>query len=294
MMWLRFSPAAWKKFHAALNSPLKSSIHALVEEYFHARGWTVVRFEIIYGYLVPYRVRELKVLLRPQGEKPWNEQPVYSVMLEPIGKNIFASVYLAELPRNAEEPKPLPSIAQSLVKRLSNWMRSLDVEHLSDAGSQTGAGACAEMPLHAHGSGHEAGSRQDAPSESPTGDSEGAERPTPQDGADGAESRANSVARECSTHRHPAPLGSGSEEEAWELPEPCADGNTADTDEASADATPSTEEATSGEEPSIPPDEVGEALRELSTVPSAGAAQEDAAERQRRNILRNFKRCAGS
>jgi hypothetical protein len=291
MMLLKFSPEAWKKFHAALNSPLKPSIHARVEEYFHARGWTVVQFEIIYGFIVPYRVRELKVQLRPQGDKPWNEQPVYSVHLEPIGENIFASVYLAELPRNAEEPKPLPSVAQSLVKRLSNWMRSLDVEHLSDAGSQTGAGACAEIALHPHGSGHEAGSRQNAPSQSPTGDCDGAESPPPQDGSPDA-TCANRVAQATAVGCD-NPAGSGSEAanqaaaDADERAEPYTD-----ADDAAQDAPPFCAEATSGDAPMNPEGDREEAPRESSTVPSAGVAHaESAAVRQsRRNLLRDYAR----
>jgi hypothetical protein len=290
MMLLRFSPEAWKKFHAALNSPLKSSIHARVEEYFHARGWAVVRFEIIYGYLVPYRVRELKVLLRPQGEKPWNEQPVYSLMIEQIGEDIFASVYLAELPRNAEEPKPLPSVAQSLVKRLSNVMRALPVEHLNEEGSRTGAGACAETPLHAHGSGHETGSRQNAPSQSPTGDCDGADSLPPQDGSPDAIC-ANRVARATAVGCD-NPAGSGSDAanqaaaDAAERAEPHTDAS-----DAALDAPPFCAEATSGDALSNLSEEAEEAPRESSTVPSAGVAQEDAAVRQsRRNILREYAR----
>ena len=291
MMLLKFSPEAWKKFHAALNSPLKPSIHARVEEYFHARGWTVVQFEIIYGYLVPYRVRELKVQLRPQGDKPWNEQPVYSVHLEPIGENIFASVYLAELPRNAEQPKPLPSVAQSLVKRLSNWMRSLDVEHLSDAGSRTGAGACAGLPLHPHGSGYESGSRQNAPSESSTGDCDGADSPPPQDGSPDA-TCANRVAWATAVGCD-NPAGSGSET-AHQAAADAAEraGPYTDADDAAQDAPPFCAEATSGVALSNLSEAAEEASRESSTVPSAGVAHaESAAVRQsRRNLLRDYAR----
>jgi len=54
-MWLRFSPAAWKKFHAALNTLPHGEIRAFVEQYFHARGWTVVAFDPTYTWspLVP-------------------------------------------------------------------------------------------------------------------------------------------------------------------------------------------------------------------------------------------------
>jgi hypothetical protein len=187
---------------------------------------------------------------------------------------------------------PTKNFAQSLVKRLSNALRSLPVEHLNQEGSRTGAGACADLPLHAHGSGHEAGSRQNAPSESPTGDCDGADSPPPQDGDSGTESCANRGARGNSVSCHPAPSGSGSEEEAWELPEPCADGDTA-TEDAPADATPSAEEATSGDAPMSPEGDREEAPRESSTVPSAGVAQEDAAARQRRNILREYARRTG-
>jgi hypothetical protein len=291
MMLLRVSPEAWKKFHAALNSPLKSSIHARVEEYFHARGWTVVQFHPVYVGLSPYRVRRLDVMLRPHGDKPWNEQPVYAVKLEPIGEDIFACVYLAELPRDAEEPKPLPSVAQSLVKRLSNWMRSLDVEHLSDAGSQTGAGACAEIALHPHGSGHEAGSRQDAPSQSPAGDCDGADSPPPQDGSPDAIC-ANSVAR-ATVVGCDNPAGSGSEtakravSDAVERAEPHTDAG-----DAAQNEPPFGAEATSGVALSNLSDAAEEASRESSTVPSAGVAHaESAAVRQsRRNLLRDYAR----
>jgi hypothetical protein len=291
---LRFSPAAWKKLHAALNSGARRQVPALVEEYFRVRGWTVVQFHPVYVGLSPYRVGRLELLLRPQGEKPWNEQPVYAVVCRYSndGDGIVACVYLAELPRNAEQPKPLTSVAQSLVKRLSNVLRSLPAEHLNEEGSQTGAGACAEMPLHPNGSGHEAGSRQDAPSESPAGDSDGADNPPPQDGRSGGESCANRGARGNSPPSNPASSGSGSEGKAWEPPEPCADEKTADTMDAPADATPSTEEATSGDAPMSPEGDREEATRESSTVPSAGVAYaENAAVRQsRRNLLRDYAR----
>jgi hypothetical protein len=292
MIRLRFSSTAWKKLHAALNTGTRRQVPALVEEYFHARGWTVVQFNPVYVGLSPYRVGRLEVLLRPQGDKPWNEQPVYAVVCRPTTAGPVATVYLHELPQNAEEPKPLISVAQSLVKRLSNVLRSLPVEHLDEEGSRTGAGACAETPLNPHGSGHEAGSRQDAPSQSPTGDCDGADNPPPQDGDSGAESCANRGARDNSALCHPAPLGSGSEEEAWELLESRADGNTADARDASTDATPSVGEATSGDAPMSPDGDREEAPRESSTVPSAGAAHaESAAVRQsRRNLLRDYAR----
>ncbi len=293
MIRLRLSPEAWKKFHAALNSETRRKIPALVEKYFRERGWTVVQFHPVYVGLSPYRVGRLEMLLRPHGDKPWNEQPVYAVVCKysDDGRGIVACVSLAEVPLDADEPKPLISIAQSLVKRLSNVLRSLPVEHLNEEGSQTGAGACAGLPLHPHGSGHEAGSRQDAPSQSPTGDCDGADSPPPQDGDSGTESCANRGARGNPVSCHPAPSGSGSEEEAWELPEPCADGNTA-TEDASADATPFAEEATSGDAPMNLSEETEEATRESSTVPSAGVAHaESAAVRQsRRNLLRDYAR----
>ena len=293
MMWLRFSPAAWKKLHAALNTRPHREIRAFVEAYFHARGWTVVQFHPVYVGLSPYRVGRLEMLLRPHGEKPWNEQPVYAVVCRysDDGDSIVAHVYPVEIPIDAEEFKPLAPVAQSLVKRLSNILRALPVEHLNEAGSQTGAGACEEMPLHAHGSGREAGSRQNAPSESPTGDSDGADNPPPQDGDSGAESCANRGARGNSASCHPAPSGSGPEEEAWELPEPCADGNTA-TGDAPVDATPSAGEATDGDAPMSLSGEEGEASRESSTVPTVCAAHaESAAVRQsRRNLLRDYAR----
>jgi len=290
---LRFSPAAWKKFHAALNTGTRRQIPALVEEYFRARGWTVVQFHPVYVGLSPYRVGRLEVLLHPHGDKPWNEQPVYAVVCKHSDDSdgIVAYVYPVEIPIDSEEPKPIESIAQSLVKRLSNILRALPAEHLNEAGSQAGAGACAEMPLNPHGSGHEAGSQQDAPSESPTGDSDGADKPPPQDGDSGAESCANRGARGNSASCHPAPSGSGSEEEAWELPEPCADGNTA-TEDAPVDATPSAGEATDGDAPMSLSGEEGEASRESSTVPTVCAAHaENAAVRQsRRNLLRAYAR----
>jgi len=290
---LRISPEAWKKFHAALNTGTRRQIPALVEEYFRARGWTVVQFHPVYVGLSPYRVGRLELLLRPHGDKPWNEQPVYAVVCKHSddGDGIFAYVYPAELPIDSEEPKPIESIAQSLVKRLSNILRALPAEHLNEEGSRTGAGACADMPLNPHGSGHEAGSRQNAPSESPTGDSDGADNPPPQDGDSGAESCANRGARGNSASCHPAPSGSGSEEEAWELPEPCADGNTA-TGDALVDTTPSAGEATDGDAPMSLSGEEGEASRESSTVPTVCAAHaESAAVRQsRRNLLRAYAR----
>jgi hypothetical protein len=294
-MQLRLSPEAWKKFHAALNTGTRRQIPALVEEYFRARGWTVVQFHPVYVGLSPYRVGRLEVLLRPHGDKPWNEQPVYAVVCKHSDNSdgIVAYVYPVEIPID-DEFKPLAPVAQSLVKRLSNILRALPVEHLNEAGSQTGAGACEEMPLHAHGSGHEAGSRQNAPSESPTGDSDGADNPPPQDGDSGAESCANRGARGNSAPCHPAPSGSGSEEEAWELPKPCADGNTA-TEDAPADATPSAGEATSGVALSNLSEAAEESPRESSTVPSAGVAYaENAAVRQsRRNLLRDYARRTG-
>jgi len=291
MMWLRFSPAAWKKFHAALNTLPHGEIRAFVEQYFHARGWTVVAFDPTYTDIRSYRVGRLDVLFRPQGDKPWNEQPVYAVMLEPVGEDIFASVRLAELPPNAEAPKPLASVAQSLVKRLSNWMRALDVEHLNDAGSQTGAGACAETPLNPHGSGHEAGSRQNAPSQSPTGDCDGADSPPPQDGSPDAIC-ANKVARATVVGcNNPAGLGSEAANQAAADAAERA-GPYTDADDAALDAPPSSAEATSGDALSNLSEAAEEAPRESSTVPSAGVAHaESAAVRQsRRNLLRDYAR----
>jgi hypothetical protein len=209
----------------------------------------------------------------------------------PIDEDILAVVHLAELPRNADEPKPLPSVAQSLVKRLSNILRALPVEHLNEEGSRTGAGACEEIPLHPHGSGYESGSRQNAPSESPTGDSDGADSPPPQDGFPDAIC-ANKVARAtvvgCNN-----PAGSGSEvahqaaADAAERAEPHTD-----ADDAAQDAPPFCTEATSGDALSNLPEAAEEAPRESSTVPSAGVAHaESAAVRQsRRNLLRDYAR----
>ena len=293
MIWLRFSPEAWKKLHAALNTGARRLVPALVEEYFHARGWTVVQFHPVYVGLSPYRVGRLEVLLRPQGEKPWNEQPVYAVVCKysDDGRGIVACVSLAELPRNAEEPKPLISVAQSLVKRLSNVLRALPVEHLNDAGSQTGAGACAEMPLNPHGSGHEAGSRQNAPSQSPTGDCDGVESPPPQDGSPGA-TCANRVARATAVGcDNPAGSGSEAASQAAADAAECAEPNT-DAGDAAQDAPPFCAEATSGDAPMSPDGVREKATRESSTVPSAGVAfAENAAVRQsRRNLLRDYAR----
>ena len=293
MMWLRFSPAAWKKLHAALNTGTRRQVPALVEEYFRARGWTVVQFHPVYVGLSPYTVGRLEVLLRPHGDKPWNEQPVYAVVCKHSddGDGIVACVYLAELPRNAEEPKPIESVAQSLVKRLSNVLRALPVEHLNDAGSQTGAGACVEMPLNPHGSGYESGSRQNAPSQSPTGDCDGADSPPPQDGSPDA-TCANRVAWATAVGCD-NPAGSGSETaeqaaaDAAERAEPYTD-----ADDAAQDAPPFCAEATSGDAPMNLSEAAEEAPRESSTVPSAGVAHaESAAVRQsRRNLLRDYAR----
>ena len=291
-MWLRFSATAWKKFHAALNTLLHREIRAFVEEYFHARGWTVVAFDPTYTDIRSYRVGRLDVLFRPQGDKPWNEQPVYAVRLVTVDEDIFAAVHLAELPRNAEQPKPLISVAQSLVKRLSNCMRALPVEHLNDAGSQTGAGACAEMSLNPHGSGHEAGSRQNAPSQSSTGDCDGADSPPPQDGSPDA-TRANRVAWATAVGCD-NPAGSGSEtanQAASDAVERA--GPHTDAGDAAQDEPPFGAEATSGVAlPNLSEAAEEEASRESSTVPSAGVADaENAAVRQlRRNLLRDYAR----
>jgi len=293
-MWLRFSATAWKKFHAALNTLPHREIRAFVEAYFHARGWTVVAFDPTYTHIRPYSVGRLDVQLRPHGDKPWNEQPVYAVRLVPVEEDIFAAVHLAELPRNAD--KPLPSVAQSLVKRLSNVLRALPVEHLTESGSQTGAGACVETPLNPHGSGYEAGSRQNAPSQSPTGDCDGVESPPPQDGSPDA-TCANRVAWATAARVGcDNPAGSGSEAanqaaaDAAERAEP----NT-DADDAAQDAPPFGAEATSGDAPSNLSEAAEEASRESSTVPSAGVAYaESAAVRQsRRNLLRDYARRTG-
>jgi hypothetical protein len=290
-MRLRFSRTAWKKFHAALNTVPHREIRAFVEEYFHARGWTVVAFDPVYTDISPYSVGRLDVKFRPHGDKPWNEQPVYAVRLVPVDEDILAVVHLAELPRNAEQPKPLMSVAQSLVKRLSNCMRALPVAHLSESGSQTGAGACAETPLNPHGSGHEAGSRQNAPSQSPTGDCDGANSPPPQDGFTEA-TCANRVAQATAVGcDNPAGLGSEAAyqaaADAAERAEPYTD-----ADDAAQDAPPFGAEATSGDEPMNPEGVREEAPRESSTVPSAGVAHaESAAVRQsRRNLLRDYAR----
>jgi len=291
-MWLRFSATAWKKFHAALNTLLHREIRAFVEEYFHARGWTVVAFDPTYTDIRSYRVGRLDVLFRPQGDKPWNEQPVYAVRLVTVDEDIFAAVHLAELPRNAEQPKPLISVAQSLVKRLSNCMRALPVEHLNDAGSQTGAGACAEMSLNPHGSGHEAGSRQNAPSQSSTGDCDGADSPPPQDGSPDA-TRANRVAWATAVGCD-NPAGSGSEtanQAASDAVERA--GPHTDAGDAAQDEPPFGAEATSGVAlPNLSEAAEEEASREPNTVPSAGVAHaESAAVRQsRRNLLRDYAR----
>jgi len=293
MIRLRFSPLAWKKLHAALNTEARRHVPTIVEEYFRVLDWTVVQFHPVYVGLSPYRVGRLEVLLRPHGEKPWNEQPVYAVVCKHSddGDGVVACVYLAELPRNAEEPKPIESIAQSLVKRLSNILRALPVEHLNEEGSRTGAGACAEMPLHAHGSGHEAGSRQNAPSQSPTGDCDGADSPPPQDGSRDAIC-ANRVARVIAVVCD-NPAGSGSEAaeqaaaDAAERAEPHTD-----TGDAAQDAPPFGAEATSGVALLNLSEEAEEVPRESSTVPSAGVAHaESAAVRQsRRNLLRDYTR----
>jgi hypothetical protein len=298
MIRLRFSTAAWKKLHAALNTIPHGEIRAFAEEYFHARGWTLVAFDPIYTCICPYSVGRLEVKLRPHGDKPWNEQPVYAVecRYSDDGKGIVACVYLAELPRNAEQPKPLISIAQSLVKRLSNVLRSLPVEHLNEEGSRTGAGACGEIPLHPHGSGYESGSQQDAPSQSPTGDCDGADSPPPQDGSPDA-TCANRVAQAIAARVGcDNPAGSGSDAahqaaaDAAERAEPHTD-----ADDAAQDAPPSCAEATSGDAPMNPDGGREEATRESSTVPSAGVAYaESAAVRQsRRNLLRDYARRAG-
>jgi len=290
---LRLSPEAWKKFHAALNTGTRRQIPALVEEYFRARGWTVVQFHPVYVGLSPYRVGRLEMLLRPHGDKPWNEQPVYAVVCKHSddGDSIVAYVYPVEIPIDAEEFKPLASIAQSLVKRLSNILRALPAEHLNEAGSRTGAGACADMPLNPHGSGHEAGSRQNAPSQSPTGDCDGADSPPPQDGSPDA-TCANRVAWATAVGCD-NPAGSGSET-AHQAAADAAEraGPYTDADDAAQDAPPFCAEATSGVALSNLSEAAEEASRESSTVPSAGVADaENATVRQfRRNLLRDYAR----
>jgi len=290
-MRLRFSATAWKKFHAALNTLPHREICAFVDAYFHARGWTLVAFDPTYTYIRPYSVGRLDVKFRPQGDKPWNEQPVYAVRLVPVDEDILAAVHIADLPRNAEQPKPLPSVAQSLVKRLSNVLRALPVEHLNDAGSQTGAGACVEMPLNPHGSGYESGSRQNAPSQSPKGDCDGADSPPPQDGSPDA-TCANRVAWATAVGCDNL-AGSGSET-AHQAAADAAEraGPYTDADDAAQDAPPFCAEATSGVTLSNLSEAAEEASRESSTVPSAGVAHaESAAVRQsRRNLLRDYAR----
>ncbi len=300
MIRLRFSPEAWKKLHAALNTGARRQVPAFVEEYFRARGWTVVQFHPVYVGLSPYRVGRLEVLLRPHGDKPWNEQPVYAVVCKysDDGRGIVACVSLAEVPLDEEtlvvkETEQLRAIAQSLVKRLSNALRALPVEHLNEEGSRTSAGACADVPLNPHGSGHESGSRQDAPSQSPTGDCDGADSPPPQDGSPDA-TCANRVAWATAVGCD-NPVGSGSEAagqaaaDAAERAEPHTD-----ADDAALDAPPFGAEATSGDAPMSPDGVREEATREPSTVPSAGVAHaESAAVRQsRRNLLRDYARRA--
>jgi hypothetical protein len=217
-------------------------------------------------------------------------QPPFSLSIYAKGNWVVCAVW-------SEEEVDLP-VVQSLVKRLSNWMRSLGSEHQTQAGAEAGAGQCAEAPLNPQGSQHAAGSRQDAPSESPAGDSDGAERPEPpRVGARRRSGRAKRVAR----HDRPVmgdPAASGSEagERATDAPASCADASIASAMDAPADAAPSVGEASGGDEPLNPPVEAGEAPREWSTVPSAAVArEEDAAVRQaRRNILRKFARHASA
>jgi hypothetical protein len=217
-------------------------------------------------------------------------QPPFSLSIYAMGNWVVCAAC-------SEEEVDIP-VAQSLVKRLSNWMRSLESAHATQAGAEAGAGQCAEMPLHPRGSQHEAGSRQDAPSESPAGDSDGAERPEPpRVGVRRRSGRAKCVAR----HDRPVvgdPAASGSEagERATDAPASCADAKIASAMDALTDAAPSVREASGGDEPLNPPDEAGEAPREWSTVPSAVVAcEEDAAVRRaQRNILRQFARHASA
>jgi hypothetical protein len=218
------------------------------------------------------------------------EQPPFSLSIYAKGKWVVCAVW-------SEDEDIDIRVVQSLVKRLSNWMRSLESAHAAQAGAETGAGQCAEVPLRPQGSQHAAGSRQDAPFESPTGDSDGAERPEPpRVGVRCRSGRAKCVARhDRPAVDNPAASGSGTGERATDAPVSCADANIASASEAPADAAPSAGEASGGDE-LIPPDEAGEAPREWSTVPSAAVARgEDAAVRQaRRNILRQFARHASA
>jgi hypothetical protein len=217
-------------------------------------------------------------------------QPPFSLSIYAKGNWVVCAVW-------SEEEVDIP-VAQSLVKRLSNWMRSLESEHQASAGAEAAAGQCAEMPLRPQGSQHAAGSRQDAPSESPTGDSGGTERPKPpRVGASGESGCAKCVAQhDRLAASNPAASGSDAGERATGAPASCADANVASAEDALADAAPSAREASGGDESLNPPVEAGEAPREWSTVPSAAVAREEdaAVRRARRNILRQFARHASA
>ena len=231
------------------------------------------------------------VVVRLRDGTPWWDAPVYRIEVEESARGVRVCVTCDTPPFVVAH-----AIGQSLVKRLSNWARALRVEHQTEAGGMTGAGQCAETPIHASGSQHESGSQQDAPSESPTGDSDGAQTaPTPQDGS-GEPTCANSVAQDrVFPHDNPAPSVSSANGGAWNPRAECPDGRTADTGNADTDATPSMSEATDGVETMNPEGVLGESPREPSTVPTVGVATEDAAVRQaRRNILRAFKRAEPS
>jgi hypothetical protein len=218
----------------------------------------------------------------------YTDQPSFTLSIYAMGNWVVCAVW-------SEEAVDIP-VVQSLVKRLSNWMRSLESEH--QASAETGAGQCAEQPLHPRGGQHASGSRQDAPSESSAGDSDGAERPEPpRVGARRRSGCANRVAQHGrSAVGDPAASGSGAGERATDAPASCADAKIASEVDALADAAPSAGEASGGDEPLNPPVEAGEAPREWSTVPSAVVAREEGAavRRARRNILRQFARHASA